>query len=130
MLYECMGWEGPGQPQASSALLPFVWVTPHRSPALFARCGAARSAARDLWAASSSNPSPGSPAAFSAQLALNIQPDWGCAAAGGLQSEGCVSLSIYFFQTTINPGTNGSRINCENATVVCRRVALVGSDLA
>lgn len=34
------------------------------------------------------------------------------------RNEGCVGLSIYFFQTMINSGTNGSRINCENATIV------------
>lgn len=44
------------------------------------------------------------------------------------RNEGCVSLSIYFFQTMINSGTNGSRINCENATIVCR-YELCGSDV-
>lgn len=50
----------------------------------------------DLLAARSNNPSPGSLLGLGA-VALNIQPDWGCAAPGGLLSQGRVSLAIYFF---------------------------------
>lgn len=39
----------------------------------------------DLWAASSGNPSPGSLLSLLSTEALNIQPDWGCAAAGTLR---------------------------------------------
>lgn len=81
------GWANA--PSFCAALTPLL-------PGLICEMWSCVERSHDLWAASGGNPSPGSLLSLLSTEALNIQPDWGSAAAGALGKRAVLASQFTF----------------------------------